>query len=258
MTHAWAVMIVLCVSAVLFYAGVFEATGRPRFEGLDALALRPVPEQVKLYSDGVVVLTVLNTRPYSVTMDFVDVAPIMDREDVVRTDLNVMIKPAEFGVLRLNGSNLVPGIMGASMFFIPWVDAAPTTTSTYSVNPSQPSMAGNVDFHICLTESFSVGGSSKTHTVCGTAWRIEVHTEPYYSSVTTLPGCNWSISGSDCMCPCTSDSDCLTCQYCYIGLPMSEPSSCSDTCMDYCLSAVGPGYFCRWTGVDNLGECVLV
>lgn len=39
MTHAWSIMVVLCVSAVLFYAGVFEATAKPRFEGLDSVGL---------------------------------------------------------------------------------------------------------------------------------------------------------------------------------------------------------------------------
>ena len=49
MAHAWSILVVLSVSAVLFYAGVFETTARPRFEGLDAAGLRPIPEQVQLY-----------------------------------------------------------------------------------------------------------------------------------------------------------------------------------------------------------------
>ena len=115
MTHAWSIMLVLCVSAVLFYAGVFEASARPRFEGLDAAGLQPLPEQVQLYSDGVLVFTVLNTRPYSYTLEWVEVAPIADREDVIRTNLNAVLRSNQLGVFEVNASNLLGSIIEASI-----------------------------------------------------------------------------------------------------------------------------------------------
>ncbi|MFH1788410.1 MAG: hypothetical protein ABH834_03410 [Candidatus Altiarchaeota archaeon] len=147
MTHAWSIIVVLSVSAVLFYAGVFEATGRPRFEGLNAASIRPLPDQVKLYSDGVLVLSVGNTRPYNVYFEWVEVAPIANRSDVIRTTLNVMVGQGDIGVFSINASNLDKNL--------PYVD-----------------------FHITFSEYFTAGGKVVSHEVSGLARRIEVEQGP--------------------------------------------------------------------------------
>lgn len=238
MTHAWSILVVLSVSAVMFYAGVFEATARPRFEGLGASSLQLIPDQVKLYSDGVVVLTVLNMRPYSVQMDYVEVAPIADRDDVIRTTLDIIVGQADYAVFQINASNVYKQY---SAFVLP--------VSFVSA------VEGFVDFNVCLGESYAVGGTSKNHVVCGNAWRIEVDDEPSSTSDTPSPGCEGSELETDCACACTSDSDCLTCQECYNTYPLGDPPSCADTCMDTCSYTNGPGWFCLWWGSGREGHC---
>ncbi|MFH1789314.1 MAG: hypothetical protein ABH834_08035 [Candidatus Altiarchaeota archaeon] len=207
-THSWSILLVLCVSAVLFYAGVFEATARPRFEGLASSGVQPVSEQVQLYSDGVLVFTVLNTRPYPIRLEWVEVAPIADRDDVVRTDIGELIASGDVGVFNVNASNLV-SVVGASVFFMPIVSAA----------------GQFVDFIICWNESYIAGGKSSSRVVCGKAFRITHVSEPYHSEPEACTGI--------CNCPCTSDVDCPDpCQVCM-------PDSCSwhpcyKTCYDRC------------------------
>ncbi|MFH1788369.1 MAG: hypothetical protein ABH834_03200 [Candidatus Altiarchaeota archaeon] len=52
-THGWSVLIVLSVGMLLFHLGVFDTEAMPRFEGLRAAGVQPIPDQVHLYSDGV-------------------------------------------------------------------------------------------------------------------------------------------------------------------------------------------------------------
>lgn len=191
MTHAWSIMIVLSVGAVMFYAGVFEAAGRPRFEGLHALGIQPIPDQVLMYSDGIIVLTVVNTKPYKHKLEFVEVAPIADRNDVIQTSINTYLTQGELGVFDVNGSNLLSGVIEASVLAPPGVSAKP----------------GTVNFHICMKESYSVGGQPTSRTVCGKAWNIPAEE---------------GTSPADCKvhqaCACTIDSDCsLVCQRCIGG-----------------------------------------
>ena len=208
MTHAWSIMIVLCVSAVLFYAGVFEATARPRFEGLASSGVKPVPEQVQLYSDGIMVFTVLNTRPYPIRLEWVEVAPIADKDDVVRTDMGELVQSGDIGVFNVNASNILVTV-GASVFFISGASAG----------------SQFVDFFICWNETYIAGGKSSSRVICGKAWRITYVSEPYHSE----PG---ACTGS-CKCPCTSDADCPDpCQHCMLDPCSWHP--CYKTCYDRC------------------------
>ena len=192
MTHAWSIMIVLCVSAVLFYAGVFEATARPRFEGLASSGVKPVPEQVQLYSDGIMVFTVLNTRPYPIRLEWVEVAPIADKDDVLRTDLGELVQSGDLGVFEVNASNILVTV-GASLFFIPSASAG----------------GEFVDFIICWNESYVAGGSSKSHVVCGKGLRITVVSDDYN------PPTGDPCIDPDAHCPCETEFDCpLICQAC--------------------------------------------
>lgn len=230
MTHAWSVLIVLCVSAVLFYAGVFEATGRPRFEGLAASAIQPLPEQVKLFSDGVLVLTVLNARPYSVQIDFVEVAPIADRDDVIQTTLDIIVGQADYSVFQINASN-VYGQYSAFVLPVSFVSA----------------LEGFVDFNVCLGESYAVGGTSKGHVVCGKAWRIPVTSEA------SVDGAYDPCVEPCANCPCISHSDCpLWCQVCE---PMGESGACFNEHVDSSCSSQ-PGFICLSTEAHPEGQCV--
>ena len=227
MTHAWSILIVLAVSAVLFYAGVFEATGRSRFEGLDALALRPVPEQVRMYSDGVVVLTVLNNRPYSVSLDWVEVAPIADKDDVVRTLVDGVVNHGDLGFFELNATNLLGSISEASLFPID-VSAGESTVS----------------FHICIRESHSGGGQLFEHTVCGKAWNIPV-TETDFPDPCVYPGAH---------CPCETNDDCpLWCQVC--DESPGEGKVCWNDHIDSSCSSQ-PNYICVPKDDMYGAECV--
>ncbi|MFH1789301.1 MAG: hypothetical protein ABH834_07970 [Candidatus Altiarchaeota archaeon] len=211
MTHAWSIIVVLSVSAVLFYAGVFEATARPRFEGLASSSIQPIPDKIQLYSDGVMVFTVLNTRPYSVEFEWLEVAPIADRDDIVRTTLNVVLKQGELGVFYVNASNLL-SVSAASLSFLQAASAE---------NPA-------VSFHVCLHESYSAGGQQSSRTFCGKGYNIQASTEqsPF------APDC--TISG-ECACGAILGECPLWCQTCFEGY-----------CENYitCEGIFGPGYMC--------------
>ena len=195
-THAWSILVVLSVSAVLFYTGVFEASARAQFEGLDAAGLRPVPEHVKLYSDGVMVFTVLNARPYSVEFEWVEVAPIADSDDVIRTNINTLFRQGELGVFQFNASNLYP--YASAGFLLP-LDAA--ADNLY------------VDFHICFSEKSSAGGQQSSHTICGKAHNIRALDESYITDGT----------------PCMTDSECGPCENC-----MNDQGTGIGRCVYYC------------------------
>ena len=234
MTHSWAIMVVLSVSAVLFYSGVFEATARPRFEGLASSGLHPVPEQVKLYSDGVLVFTVLNTRPYPIRLEWVEVAPIADKDDVVRTVFSDLIASGDIGVFNVNATNLLPPV-GASVFFIPGV------------------LAGGqfVDFIICWNELYIAGGKSSSRVLCGKGLRITV-----VSDVFSTPSVN-PCADPYAYCPCESLDDCpLSCQICYPAVLPTQPFC--DNYLGACSSWGSPyeTYVCEATEANPDGECV--
>ena len=199
MTHAWSIIIVLSVSAVLFYAGVFEATGRPRFEGL-AAGLRPMPEQVQLYSDGILVLAIANTKPYKYTYEWVEVAPIADKDNTIRTTLGAQIPQGGIGVYYVNGSNLL-GISEAAIITLPESLAREDT----------------VDFYYRHQETYSAAGTSGTYT---TPWATahQITKNPENSPVGGSRG-----GSGDCkqhlQCACDGGNPCpLSCQVCWGGI----------------------------------------
>ena len=235
MTHAWSIIIVLTVSAVLFYAGVFEAAGRPRFEGLAASSLRPMPEQVQLYSDGILVLAIANTKPYKFTFDWVEVAPIANQDDMIRTNLGGEIPQGGIGIYYINGTNLLGGISGAAVFMLPAAAAGEDT----------------VDFHYRHQESYHAAGSSNTYTTpWAKAHQITVNPENSPSgsgggSGSGLTGCQRHRA-----CECTEPQG-LVCQGCWEG---------SDFIMKWdnyggCTYITGePTHVC-WT-VGEYGDCI--
>ena len=184
-THGWSILIVLSVGIFLFHLGVFDVEGTPRFEGLRAAGLQPVSGQVRLYSDGVMVLTVLNTRPYTMELEWVEVSPIADSGDVVRTDLNAVLTAGELGVFEVNAPNIYPGV-GASVLLIPEVSAKSKT----------------VDFHIWMKESYSAGGKTVSHVVSGTGYQI-----PYVEQ--TSPGGSVDVCNDGCILEGYESGSCL-------------------------------------------------
>ncbi|MFH1788219.1 MAG: hypothetical protein ABH834_02415, partial [Candidatus Altiarchaeota archaeon] len=212
-------------------------TGRPRFEGLDALAMRPVPDQVKLYSDGVLVLTVLNTRPYSVQMDYVEVAPIADRNDVVRTNLNEVLRTNKLGFFEVNASNLLSSVYEASLLSLPEAVAGDS----------------RVSFHIRFVESYLVGGKASSHTAEGKGINIP------YMDAPSVDGDPCSLSPPGWTIPCGSGADCpLVCHWCSGGGP---EGLCGDECGNdpaNCNPEAGPGEVCKCvaTEANPLGTCM--
>ena len=231
MTHSWSIIVVLSVSAVLFYSGVFEATARPRFEGLASSGLHPVPEQVKLYSDGVLVFTVLNTRPYPIRLEWVEVAPIADKDDVVRTDIGELIQSGDIGVFNVNASNILVTV-GASVFFVPAVDAA----------------SQFVDFFICWNETYIAGGTSQSRVICGKALNIVSVSEPYGGVLAC------SAPGGPQVCVVQEDCGiyCMDCAggYCHDSCS-NDVANCGLTWDDPCDSCK-----CVATAESPLGTCV--
>ena len=234
-------MVVLSVGLVLFHLGVFDAQAIPRFEGLRAAGLQPVSDQVRLYSDGVMVLTVLNTRPYTLEVEWVEVSPLVDVEDVIHTDVYAVLKAGELGVFEVNSSNIY-FISGASVFLLKSALAIGPEMST-TTSPDTALISSYADFHLCLKEAHSAGGQQSSNTVCGTAHNIPVLDE---------------VFNDDCIehgtCECETDDDCpLWCQTCdvlWTGLPTGNCDNYHD-CSPY-----GP-LVCKRTVTHPEGECVL-
>ncbi|MFH1788367.1 MAG: hypothetical protein ABH834_03190 [Candidatus Altiarchaeota archaeon] len=226
-THGWSILIVLSVGILLFHLGVFEAEAVPRFEGLRAAGVQPVSDQVHLYSDGVLVLTVLNTRPYTMEVVWVEVSPVGDEGDVARTDLNAILKAGELAVFEVNASNIYT-VSGASLSLAFAASAASST----------------VDFNLCLNEVHSGGGQLTSHTVCGKALKIPVVELPEGSG-----GCP---PGHDLPSyPCILNSDCpLSCQICVMDICESWSMCAAIT------DATGILHKCQCTVAHPEGECV--
>ena len=230
MGHAWSIVVVLTVASVFAYLGIFEGSARPRFEGLRAAGVQPIADQVQLYSDGILVLTVLNTRPYSHNLEWVEVSPIVDKEDVIRTNLNDIIKQGGIESYNIDASNLIPYIGEAGIVVIP------------------ESSAASADFYLCMRESHSAGGRDESHTICGEGINIIV-----LESTTTIynpcvePGAE---------CPCDTGEDCpLGCQTCYV-VSIGDPGWCDNymgPCQDFHPSIP---HVCKQTVEHPEGECV--
>lgn len=211
-THAWSILIVLSVGATMFYLGVFEGSARPRFEGLQASGLQPVPDQVRLYSDGIMVFTVLNTRPYKHRLEFVVVAPIGDPGNIIQTVLNSVLGPGELGVFEINASNIYP-VEESSVLVFSGVSAKSET----------------VDFNVWMNESYTAGGKTISHVVSGTGHQIpyDEQTSPGGSDEECNTYCiNFGYDGGTCV---VSEPACVTAQF-YYGpfCSISKPLCCCD------------------------------
>ena len=226
MTHAWSIIIVLSVSAVMFYAGVFEATGRPRFEGLAAASLQPMPEQVQLYSDGILVLAIANTKPYKYTYEWVEVAPIANQDDMIRTNLGGEIPQGGIGIYYINGTNLLGGISGAAVMMLPDARAG----------------EDSIDFHYRHQESYHAAGISNTYTTpWAKALQITVNPGTSPGGTASPPYC---VTGG---CDCTKTPDCpLDCQVCNLG-------KCDND-----IGCPGEMVSCASTESHHDGECVVL
>lgn len=218
-THSWAILTVLSVGILMFHLGVFETSATPRFEGLESAALQPVPHNVQLYSDGVMIFTVINTRPYSVKFEYIEVAPIANREDVVQTNLDALIKSGGMSLFEINASNLVG-------------------TSQASILAASPvSGESSVGFHLCIRESYVAGARDIAHTVCGSADNIRAEDTPSFD------GC--LIGQGDC-------------GACYICVPLGDPDNpdlgwCQFQCPSPCHICVSGD--CIWD-CDPIDVCV--
>lgn len=233
MGHAWSIVVVLTVASVLAYLGIFEGSARPRFEGLHAARVQPMPDQVQLYSDGVMIFTVMNNHPYSHKLEWVEVAPLLDKDDVIRTELNDVIKAGELKVYELDATNLLGGIYEASFIQLE------------SVSAGQPL----VDFNLCVRESYSAGGTDNSHIVCGRGMNIYVIEVEDEEEESWPPGCI-----GPCQCPCETNDDCpLACWACNREEP---PGSCYGHCVDTCGPTFGWSFECQQTGTHPEGECI--
>lgn len=190
-----------------------------------AAGVQPIPDQVLLYSDGILILTVLNTRPYTLEVEWIEVAPIPDRDDVLRTDLNAVLRQGELGVFQVNASN-VYSVSEASVVF-------PLDASAGLLY---------VDFYLCIAEAYSAGGQAGSHTVCGIAHNIEVQDKPYGG--VSVMHCTRHLE-----CDCTGPSECpLTCQGC------SEVQVGTYKCDNYI--SCGGDMFCMPSGDPPGGVCI--
>ena len=230
MSHAWSIVVVLTVASVLVYVGVFEGSARPRFEGLNAAGVQPVGDQVKLYSDGVMVLTVMNKRPYSHNLEWVEVSPIIDKNDVIRTWLDDTIKQGDIKTYTVNATNLVPHISEGGILPIPEATAEST-----------------VDFWLCMKETHSAGGTTNTKTICGEGINIIVLREPHTSDpCDNLPGESYCDDAS-----VIDGIRCLPCQSCAGNVCMDDCDLMTD---DDCEDDPFTGETCV---CGQEGECIL-
>ena len=243
-THSWSILLVLIVGAVLGYYGVFEISARPRFEGLDSSGIQPVPDNVVMYSDGIMVLTVMNTRPYRFRLEWIDVAPIVDKEDVIRTTINEILGQGEIGVYEMNATNLLPHVMESGIVQIPAVDGK----------------TQSVDFVICMSMTIFAGGTERNQIDCGEGHRISYISDPHDDGSGGGGGefpdtCNDPLG----VCPCEDESDC----------PLDCRVACIDGyCSDWCNTSPGepcgalPDPLCSYcacvpTIANPNGECKL-
>ena len=234
MTHSWAVIVILLVGLTLNHLGFFEASARPRFEGLNAAGIQPMPAEVQLYSDGVLILTVRNTRPYTMRYDWVDIAPIGDPSDVIRTYLGNLLKQGDVGSYEINGTNLAGG-SGASFQLL--TDSSGKTTYT--------------DFHITQQETHLIPGRDpETKTLNGKAWQITTYSTPHGGGGGVGGGGGGGPTGCQRHRACTcSEPQGLTCQSCHDGY-WDNYEGCYDG------EGAWPTEVC-WNNIQPTGSCIL-
>ena len=228
MTHSWAVIVILLVGLTLAHLGFFEASARPRFEGLRAAGIQPIPGEVHLYSDGILVLTVQNTRPYSMRHEWVEIAPISNPEDRIRTTINGLLGQGDVGVYTINASNL-----------------AGTTAASILLTTSSEAKTTYTDFLYSHQETHVIpGGSPQTKTYTDAkAIQITTYSTAWVGETGSHSGCERHVE-----CSCNEKSDCsLDCQDCI-----------DNVCDNYfeCSGAVG-NTVCWPTESSPNGECIV-
>lgn len=209
MTHAWAIIAVMGLGLALGHLGIFDATAAPRVTGFNPTAVRPIPGQVQMYSDGMLV-TVINTRAHKVYLDWITVAPYADKSDVIMTQINDDLSPGELGIYFINSSNIQP-TAPASLDLIKLAESATYTVDLY--------MAFQQRWTIARQDYILISG--------GTLRNIPYTTEPSGET----------IEGKDCTkhreCDCTENSDCPIpdCQVC-VGGKCDNEAGCpaGETC----------------------------
>ena len=170
------------------------------------------------------ILTVLNNRPYTLEVEWVEVSPVADVEDVIRTGVYAVLKAGELGVLEVNASNIYDVSEGSLNLLF---DAS--------------AALAHVDFNLCINEVNSAGGQLSNNTVCGTAHNIPVINE-------RIVDCRVHDA-----CACETDDDCpLVCQRCWYR---PEGSRCDN--QQGCPMS-GAGDICKATDEHPEGECVLM
>lgn len=194
MTHSWAIIVVIVVGAALMQMGMFQTQASARFVGLQAASIQPVPDHVFIQSDGMLVLTVINIKPYTIHLGWVDISPIPDREDVIRTNLDADIPSGDMQSFEINASHIYPG-SGASIIHF-----------SGSVHAEE-----NVEFNICLQESFTAGGSYISHEICGEAKNVPLREddEPECLVNTDCGLCEFCNTNKNCMNSCIGSEVCI-------------------------------------------------
>ena len=110
---------------------------------------------------------------------------------MIRTNLNAILKRGRINSYSIDATNLMPYVSESGLIQIP------ESKASISV----------IDFHVCIKESYSAGGRSESHTICGKGLRITAQDSPS----TIFDPCG--IPGAHC--PCETNDDCpLWCQIC--------------------------------------------
>lgn len=203
----------------MFYAGVFDVGAIPRFEGLDASSIQPIPDKVQLYSDGILIFTVVNTRPYSVKFEFIEVAPTANPEDMLRTNIDALISAGDIRLFNINATNL-HGVSQASMLLL-----------------SASSAESNFGFNLCLGESYTAGGRDMSHSACGKANNIHAEDTPSFE------GCFMGHGH---------------CDSCHVCVPLGDPDNpelgfCQTLCPTICHICVDAECF---NPCDPIDVCI--
>ena len=209
LTHAWSIIIVLCLGLVLTHLGVFDTSATPRFEGFQVAGLQPLPDKVIMYFDGMMVLTVSNTKPYKINFEWVEISPLNGDDDTLRTSIQTIIDSGGIQTFEVNATNIIPA-MESSLMMASDVEGTKTT----------------VDFRICIYESYSAGGKSNEHKVCGKAKKIKVEKNSKKPKN-----------------KCKKDKDCRGCEVC------DENGECQNTCSD--------SETCNWIKAEKRYVCEL-
>ena len=121
MTHSWAVLVVMTVGLAMFHLGVFDTTATPSIKGFSGGGPRPLAGQVQYYRDGIMMLTLVNPYDRSVRLEWIDVAPLSDRSDRLKTYIGDDLDAGEIGIYYVNASNVHPA---GSAFIVPLEEAS--------------------------------------------------------------------------------------------------------------------------------------